>query len=338
MAPFLSICILTYNRAATLKETLDSFLPQVMAREDVELMVCDDASPDNTGEFMRVYCERYPRIRYIRHAENLGQDGNIIATIEAAAGEYAMLFSDDDLAPPDFVARLVEDLREVRPTVAYVNHSPFFDDDPAKLGPPTQPVLKRVFTNPTEFFLYTGLGFMSAVAVKTDEARKQTSKVSRGLSSAHVDISSRVALTAGPPCLFDGAITVWARYELNATYDVLTNGPMNVTRVHENLRDEGLLTQADVDWFNRKAIKLFLPRCIVNNRLNSITRKPVPASDLWKLYGRYPQFYFPSFFLAILPQPLMRAIFGPLRERMRRKRRRMLDEGGPMPDPGHIAP
>lgn len=337
MTPFLSICILAYNRVRTLAEALDSLLPQVECRDDVELMVSDDASPDpKLEEMMRGYCERHPRLRYVRIPVNCGLDGNVVATLENADGEYTALFSDDDLVPADYVARLVAILKEHRPTVSYVNHTPFFDNDPSKTGAPTQPVVTRLFTKGSEYFLYTGLGFMSAVTVKTSEARKFIPNVARGLSSAHVDIASRVALSTAGPYLFDGTLTVLARYELASSYDVLTHGPMNVTKVHMKLRDEGLLTQADVDWFNVKAIRLFLPRCIVNNRLNS--KKPVPASELHKLYGSYPEFYRFSYPLALIPPALLKCIALPARAIMRLRRKSRLKRGITGAKPAHLAP
>jgi glycosyltransferase involved in cell wall biosynthesis len=331
MTPLLSICIMTYKRMRTLRELLDSVLPQVENLPDVEVMVSDDASPDDTEKMMREYCARHPCVRYVRIPKNLGLDGNVITVVENAAGEYITFFSDDDIAPPGYFNRILEELKEVRPVVAYFNHTPFYDNDPALLGAPTQPLLKRVFTDPTEYFLYTGLGFMSGLTVKTVEARKHVSKVNRSLSSAHVDITSRAALTTSGPFLFDGTINVLARYELESSYDVLTHGPMNVTRVHMALRDEGLLTQAAVDWFCLKVIRSSLARCLVNNRLNS--KKPVPASALWKLYGRYPQFYRFIYPLALIPPPLVRWIALPLRAIMRKRRLSMAKGGKP---PKHI--
>jgi glycosyltransferase involved in cell wall biosynthesis len=337
MTPFLSVCILTYNRVGTLKEALDSILPQIANRSDVELLVSDDCSPDpRTAELVQSYCAANPRLRYIRSPVNTGLDGNVVTCIQNAAGEYTNLFSDDDLFPPDYVNRLIEDLTEHRPVVAYINHRAFHNNDPAQMNSPTQPVLKRVFTNPTEYFLYTGLGFMSAVIVKTEEARKHVSKVSHGLSSAHVEIASRTALSSQGPFLFDGTLSVMARYDLNSWYDVLTFGPMNGTRVHEALRDEGLLTQADVDWFNLKAIRLFLPRCIVNNRLNS--SKPAPAAELKKLYGRYPQFYRFAYPLALIPPPLLRLLALPMRALKRKRRDALLKRGKLRTRRVHMAP
>jgi glycosyltransferase involved in cell wall biosynthesis len=60
--PLLSICIATYNRADYIGETLDSIIPQLT--DNVELLVVDGASTDNTEDVVRTYTD--PRIRYVR--------------------------------------------------------------------------------------------------------------------------------------------------------------------------------------------------------------------------------------------------------------------------------
>jgi glycosyltransferase involved in cell wall biosynthesis len=336
MSLLLSICILTYNRKQTLCEALDSILPQVADRQDVEVFVSDNASTDGTGEAIRPYCQRHPRLRYLRKPDNTGFDGNVVSCLENAAGEYTAFFSDDDIAPADYVARLIAGLVESHPVVAYVNHTPFFEDNPAKIGAPTQPVLKRLFTDPTEFFLYTGLGFITAVILQTTEARKHIPKAVMGRGTAFIDISSRCVLTTSGPFLFDGTVTVLARHEENSWYDALSYGPMVYTQALLDLLRDGLLTDADIAWHNRKTIRLFLPRCIVNNRLKA--RKIVPARELRKLYGTEPIFYLFAYPLALIPAPLLRMIAIPARALMRMRRKSLLKSAKPMRQATHLAP
>jgi glycosyltransferase involved in cell wall biosynthesis len=336
MAPLLSVCILTYNRSGTLRETLDSILPQAAGHPEIEVLVSDNASTDDTAEVVRDYCSRYPRLRYSRNAVNVGFDGNVVACIENSGGEYTQFFSDDDIAPPGLLGGLLKDLRESLPVAAYINHTPFFHDNPAEAKAPTQPVVKRLFTDPTQFFLYCGLGFISALILKTTEARKYTSKAVLDRGTAHVDIGSRVVLATAGPFLFDGGLTVLARSAYDSGSDPLRAGAMNGTLVHLELLREGLLTEPDVAWHNRKTIRLFLPRCIVNNRVNK--RPFVSAGELRKLYGKDPLFYIYGYPLAILPGPVMRWIFLPLRALMRMRRRSRLKRGKRGAAPTHLAP
>ena len=337
MAPFLSVCVMTYNRAGTLRETLDSLLPQAATEPEIEVLVTDNASQDNTPEVVQEYCARYPVLRYSRNATNVGFDGNVVACIEKAAGEYVAFFSDDDLAPPGLLAALLKDLKDARPVAGYINHTPFFHNNPRETSAPTQPVIRRVFTNPTEYFLYTGLGFISALILKTSEARKHIAGPFKNRGTAHVEIASRTVLTTSGPFLFDGTLTVLARNAYDSAYDPLRLGAMNTTAVHLELRSEGLLTQADVDWHNRKTIRLFLQRFIVNNRIKG-GKNLVPARELWQLYGKDPLFYIYAAPLLLIPPPLLRWIGLPMRSLMRMRRKWTLGRAKPGPPPPHIAP
>ena len=338
MKPFLSVCIMTYNRAETLRETLDSILPQAASLLNVEVLVSDNASTDKTAEVVHEYGTANPGLRYSRNPQNVGFDGNVVACIENANGEYLAFFSDDDIAPSGYLEGLVKDLDESRPIAAYVNHTPFFHDNPAELSAPTQPVLKRLFTNPAEFFLYTGLGFISSLILKTENARRYTASAVHGRGNAHLDIAARVVLTSTGPFLFDGTLTVLARNDYASGYDPLRYGSMDTTRVHLDLLRDGLLTQANVDWHNRKTIRLFLRRHIVNNRIKQRGDAIISARDLRGLYGRDPLFYVYAWPLLIIPPPLLRWIAIPLRSLMRMRRRITLKYGRIGVPPPHLAP
>jgi hypothetical protein len=111
---------------------------------------------------------------------------------------------------------------------------------------------------------------------------------------------------------------------------------MNTSKVHVELFGEGLLTQADVDWHNRKTIRLFLQRHIVNNRLKG--KGIISAGDLRKLYGRDPLFYVYAYPLLLVPAPVLRWMALPLRAAMRARRRYWLKRGNPGTPPPHLAP
>ena len=113
-----------------------------------------------------------------------------------------------------------------------------------------------------------------------------------------------MVLTSGGPFLFDGTLSILARHAYDSGYDPLRFGAMNTTQVRLDLLREGLLTQADVAWHNRKTIRLFLQRLIVNNRLKG--RNIVSAGELRRLYGRDPLFYVYAGPLLLIPAPLLR--------------------------------
>src|SRR3989442_15786016 len=70
--PKLSICIATLNRAAFIGQTLESIIGQ--ATDEVEIVVADGASSDNTEEVVRSYQRRFPRLNYLRLEARGGVD------------------------------------------------------------------------------------------------------------------------------------------------------------------------------------------------------------------------------------------------------------------------
>jgi glycosyltransferase involved in cell wall biosynthesis len=103
--PIVSIGLPVFNGANYLCETLDSILAQTF--EDFELIVCDNASEDETEAICRSYAARDARIRYHRQPKNLGAQVNYDMSFELARGRYFKWASHDDLLGPEFLAECV---------------------------------------------------------------------------------------------------------------------------------------------------------------------------------------------------------------------------------------
>ena len=99
--PKVSVCIPTYNTARYLPEAIESALRQNF--EDYELLICDNASTDETPEI----CSRYrdSRLRYERFDEFVGQAANWNRCLDLATGQYIVLLHSDDILRPDFLQR-----------------------------------------------------------------------------------------------------------------------------------------------------------------------------------------------------------------------------------------
>lgn len=93
--PTLSILVPTYNRAAYLKQCLDSLLTTTV---DCEILVSDNASTDDTAAVAAAFGD--PRLRYFRQPENAGVVANHNFLLGQMRGRYFCLFGDDDVALP----------------------------------------------------------------------------------------------------------------------------------------------------------------------------------------------------------------------------------------------
>ncbi|MEM9807681.1 MAG: glycosyltransferase family 2 protein [Cyanobacteria bacterium P01_D01_bin.56] len=113
--PKVSICIPTYNRAQILPYAVESVLNQTY--KDFELIICDDASPDNTAEVVAQWQDS--RIRYIRHPQNIKRSRNMRSGYDAAQGDYFIKFDDDDALTPTFLERTIS-VMEAQPEIDFV--------------------------------------------------------------------------------------------------------------------------------------------------------------------------------------------------------------------------
>ena len=66
----ISVIIPTYNREKLISRALESVVNQTY--KDIEIIVIDDNSNDNTEEVVREYIKRYNFIKYIKHNINKG--------------------------------------------------------------------------------------------------------------------------------------------------------------------------------------------------------------------------------------------------------------------------
>lgn len=105
--PLLTIAIPTFNRAACLRELLGTLADQLKDESRVELLISDNASPDETPPVVQEFADRGVAIRCIRNAENIGPDANFLQCFQQARGKYFWLFSDDDLVAPGGIAKIV---------------------------------------------------------------------------------------------------------------------------------------------------------------------------------------------------------------------------------------
>lgn len=113
--PRLSIVIVSYNARADLERCLDS-LVRARPAVDHEILVVDNASPDDTVEALRA---RWPGVRLVEAGGNVGfAKGNNLG-VRQSCGELVLLLNPDTLVPAGAVDALVA-LLDRRPDVAVV--------------------------------------------------------------------------------------------------------------------------------------------------------------------------------------------------------------------------
>lgn len=108
--PSISIIIPTYNRAATIGKTIDTFISQTF--NDWEMIVVDDHSKDNTKEVIEEYYKLDARIKYMLNERKKGAQGARNTGIIHAQADWIVLFDSDDYVYPNFLERLYSAIDE----------------------------------------------------------------------------------------------------------------------------------------------------------------------------------------------------------------------------------
>lgn len=105
----LSICIPTYNFGPFIKTTLESIVFQLT--DNVEIIVLDGASTDNTSDVMNQFKRKYSNIIYYRLKKRGGIDYDMAKAVELAHGEYCWLFSADDVMRPGSIEKVLSQIK-----------------------------------------------------------------------------------------------------------------------------------------------------------------------------------------------------------------------------------
>ncbi len=114
-APLLTVVLFTFNQQRWIGKALDSVLAQGI--DDMEILVLDDDSLDDTLAVAREHAGDDPRVRLLRNDHNLGQIGNANKAWRSGRGRYLVLLGGDDFLYPGHLRRLLDAL-ETHPRCA----------------------------------------------------------------------------------------------------------------------------------------------------------------------------------------------------------------------------
>ena len=87
--------MISYNHAAFIAEALDSIVSQETAF-DIEVVIGDDCSKDNTREIISRYAATYPFIKPVFHKVNVGMNANFVTVLMQCRGDYVAVLEGDD--------------------------------------------------------------------------------------------------------------------------------------------------------------------------------------------------------------------------------------------------
>jgi glycosyltransferase involved in cell wall biosynthesis len=106
LLPLVSIGLPTFNGANTIAQAIKSVLKQ--SYRNIELVISDNASEDETGMICQRFCEVDDRVKYIRQPQNQGSILNFLTVVEKASGTFFMWLGDDDVLDENYIYECVK--------------------------------------------------------------------------------------------------------------------------------------------------------------------------------------------------------------------------------------
>lgn len=114
----LSIIVPVYNTENYLIECIESLINQTL--ENIEIILVDDGSKDNSGKICDTYASKYAFIKVI-HNENIGLGYTRNIGIENAEGMYITFIDSDDFVREDYYEKMIEVCRKEQADVCFAN-------------------------------------------------------------------------------------------------------------------------------------------------------------------------------------------------------------------------
>ena len=126
----ISVIVPVYNTAPWLVRCLNSLLAQ--SHENMEVVVVNDGSKDNTREILDAYAAAHANVKVI-HKENGGVTSARLRGVAEATGDWIGFVDGDDIIEPDMYAHLLQNACETGADIAHCGHRVIFPDGRVEL-------------------------------------------------------------------------------------------------------------------------------------------------------------------------------------------------------------
>lgn len=124
--PLISVIVPIYNVEKYVGACVDSILTQ--SYRNLEIILVDDGSTDNSGKICDDYAHRYSNIKVI-HQPNGGLSAARNAGIDVMTGEYVSFVDSDDLIHEEYITTLYNLLVNSRAEISSISLHSFVDDE-----------------------------------------------------------------------------------------------------------------------------------------------------------------------------------------------------------------
>ena len=102
-----SVIVPVFGAEKTLRQALNSLLDQEM--EDLEIVIVNDASPDNCADIIEGYSILHSNITVVTHRENAGYGASMNDGIQVARGDWIAILEPDDYILPNMYRSMLNE-------------------------------------------------------------------------------------------------------------------------------------------------------------------------------------------------------------------------------------
>ncbi|MFJ5439258.1 glycosyltransferase family 2 protein [Pectobacterium brasiliense] len=119
-----SVVVITYNSSATILETLNSVFHQTHHAENIELIITDDASSDNTVEIISFWLidhkEYFSNVKFFANTVNKGVSKNCNVAWRTASCDWIKTIAGDDILLPNCITDNVKESKHIDQNVGVI--------------------------------------------------------------------------------------------------------------------------------------------------------------------------------------------------------------------------
>ena len=116
---YISFVVPCYNSEEYMEKCIKSLL---IGKDDVEIIIIDDGSKDNTGKIADKYQKKYPNIVKTIHQENGGHGEGINVGLKHATGKYFKVVDSDDWLDEDAYKKLLKEIKHIDTDLVVCNY------------------------------------------------------------------------------------------------------------------------------------------------------------------------------------------------------------------------
>lgn len=103
--PLVTVICLCYNHEKFVTEALESVINQ--SYKNIEIIIIDDASSDNSVKIIENWLQKFPQIQFIKNESNLGNTKSFNKASKYAQGDYLIDFATDDILITDCIEKQI---------------------------------------------------------------------------------------------------------------------------------------------------------------------------------------------------------------------------------------